>query len=186
MADTALNPYVALLRGINVGGTKKIRMQELRELCTSIGFEDVATYVQSGNVVFGGSKKSSASIASAIEGALRQRFGFEVPVIVRTKAEIEEVASSNPFAAEPGIDEKRLAVVFLADRPAPGRLEKIESPAPTEDRFEIVDRHIYLHCPSGFARTKLANNFFENKLRLIATTRNWNTVNALLGMMQER
>jgi uncharacterized protein (DUF1697 family) len=186
MANTAMHSYVALLRGINVGGQKKIRMQELRDLCESISLEDVATYVQSGNLIFSSTDTDPASIASSIERAVRDRFGFEVPVFVRTRAELEEVAGSNPFAAEQDIDENTLAVVFLADRPTPTSLENIKPSAPTGDRFEVAGRHIYLHCPGGFARTKLSNNFFENRMKLVATTRNWKTVNALGGMLNER
>ena len=186
MAGPAPHSHVALLRGINVSGQKKIRMQDLRDLCESIGLMDVATYVQSGNVVFGSPEPSTTALVASIEDAIRTRFGFEVPVIVRTRAELGEVVGSNPFVGERGIDENRLAVVFLAIQPTPDSLEKIDGQASTGDRFEVVGRHIYLHCPSGFARTKLSNKFFENKLRLAATTRNWKTVNALDGMLGER
>ena len=186
MAGIVLHPYVALLRGINVGGHKKIRMRELTELCESIGLADVATYVQSGNVVFGSSDESSDSIAASIAGAVQERFGFEVPVIVRTKHELAEVATSNPFLTEAGIDEKHLCVVFLSDEPSPALLDSIEVPGTAGDRFAAFGRHLYLHCLGGFARTKLSNNYFENKLKLSATSRNWKTVNALSGMLHER
>jgi uncharacterized protein (DUF1697 family) len=183
--EDARLPYVALLRGINVSGQKKILMRELRDLCESIGLDEVATYVQSGNVVFNHSE-DDVSLVAAIEDAIRIRFGFEVPVIVRSKRELTNVASSNPFLAEDGIDERHLCVIFLADEPSPARLDAIEVPGPPGDRFAGVGRHIYLHCPAGFARTKLSNNFFEKKLGLPATTRNWRTVNALFDMLKQR
>ena len=178
-----LNTFVCLLRGINVSGQKKIRMKDLRELCESIGLLDVATYVQSGNVVFDSGEKAAA-IEASIEGAVRDRFGFEVPVIVRSREELAAVVAGNPFTDEDGIDPARLGVVFLSDEPATTRLESIDIPGSSADQFAAVGRHIYLHCPDGFGRTKLSNNFFEHTLQLTATTRNWRTVNALFDMLK--
>jgi uncharacterized protein (DUF1697 family) len=167
-----VSSFVCLLRGINVSGQKKIRMQDLRELCESIGFHNVETYVQSGNVVLDTSETHTKTIETSIVDAVRERFGFEVPVIVRSNEELPQVANCNPFTDQGGIGEKRLAVVFLADEPSASRLESIDISSLTEDRFAAVGRHIYLHCPRGFGRTKLSNNFFEHRLQLTATTRN--------------
>lgn len=186
VAKEQLHSWVGLLRGINVGGHKKIRMQDLRDHCESIGLIDVATYVQSGNVVFESLDDKALSVATSIEDAVRDRFGFEVPVIVRSKTEFEGVATSNPFTAEPGVDEKHLCVVFLSDEPAASILQAMEVPGQTTDRFEVMGRHIYLHCPGGFARTKLTNNFFERRLGLTATARNWKTVKTLFDMLKGR
>jgi uncharacterized protein (DUF1697 family) len=181
-----VNTSVCLLRGINVSGQKKIRLQDLRELCESVGLGGAATYVQSGNVVGDTRDGNATSIAGIIEAAVRKKFGFEVPVIVRTREELAEVVDSNPFVTEDGFDPACLGVVFLVNEPAAAQVESIDAPGSTADRFVVVGRHIYLHCFNGFGRSKLSNNFFERKLRLSATTRNWKTVNALFDMLKER
>lgn len=181
-----MNTNVCLLRGINVSGHKIIRMQELRELCGSIGFENVESYLQSGNLVFDSPEGVATSVASSVHNAIMERFGFDVPTIIRSKDEFAEVIDGNPFVGLDGIDETKLCVVFLAEEPSPEALQRIESENRGPDRFAAVGLHIYLHCPSGFGRTKLSNNFFENRLRVVATARNWRTVNALFDMLGKR
>jgi len=181
-----MNTYACLLRGINVSGQKKIRMQELREICESIGLDNVSSYLQSGNLVFDSSDAEAQSVASSIELGIREHFGFNVPTIIRSKEEFAEVVAINPMVGKDGIDESKLAVVFLSKRPSPADLGRTEAEHSGQDRFAIAGRHIYLHCPGGFGRTKLSNHLFESRLGVTATTRNWRTVNALFDILMQR
>jgi len=168
-----------MLRGVNVGGQKRVKMQELRELCESLGLKGVETYVQSGNAVFNHAGTDIPSLASKIEEAIRRSFGFDVRVFIRTRVEFQALVAKNPFA---GRDESKLHVTFLSDVPASLPLGEISDARVGAEEFSISERAVYLLCPNGYGRTKLNNNFFERKLKVAATTRNWNTVNALLSM----
>jgi uncharacterized protein (DUF1697 family) len=172
--------YVALLRGINVGGNM-LKMDRLREVCGELSLKNVRTYVQSGNVVFEGGK-NSAHWVKTIEGALEGECRLPVSVVVRTAEEIARVAGRNPFLKEKGIDIKRLGVTFFRDAPAPAALKSLRIPGAGADCFVCAGTEIYLHCPGGFGETKLSNNAFERLLSIRATTRNWNTVLTLAEM----
>jgi uncharacterized protein (DUF1697 family) len=172
--------YIALLRGINVGGNM-LKMNRLREVCADLALRNIRTYVQSGNVVFEGGK-NSAHWVKAIETALEGECRLPVSVVVRTAEEIARVAARNPFLDERGIDIKRLGVTFFRDAPAPAALKSLSIPGAGADRFVRAGTEIYLHCPGGFGETKLSNNTFERLLSIRATTRNWNTVLTLAEM----
>ena len=174
--------YIALLRGINVGGHKIIKMDQLRKAFEGLGFEDVTTYVQSGNVVFKSPKKASVDLSRKIEEMLFQRFSMSVPVIVRTAEEVDDVLRNNPFLKEHGIDVTRLHVTFLSHTPQKAALKGLNEIPVGPDRFHCRGQEIYLHCPNGFGGTKLSINAFEKVLAVGATTRNWNTVNKLFEM----
>ena len=172
--------YIAMLRAVNVGGNP-LKMEQLRDWCAELGWENVRTYVQSGNLVF----QTRATIPKW-QAALEQKLGAElkrpVPVIGRTPAELERVLAGNPFLSENGIDLSRLHVTFLATAPAPPAIEGLGSLKAGGDRFAVRGREVYLHCPSGYGETKLSNAVFEKALAVKATTRNSNTVNKLLEM----
>jgi len=171
---------VALLRGINVGKTKRMAMADLRELMEDAGYDDVRTYVQSGNVVF---RSDGAIEAKPLEDAIEDQFGIDVTVILRTAKELATVVSRNPYlAADPDVDRSRLYVTFLADRPAKGALDGIDLATFAPDGFQLIGRELYLHYPNGYGRTKLSNDFFERRTKLRATTRNWNTVTKLVEL----
>ena len=173
-----------MLRGINVSGQKLIKMERLRVAFGELGFDEVETNIQSGNVIFNTAKESAASLSKKIEAKILCDFGFSVPVIVRTPAEFGEVLKQNPFLKEAGIDESKLHVTFLSAA-APGTAEKFLQPlAANSERFCICGREIYLHFPDGYGVTKLSNSAIEKKLSVSATTRNWKTVNALFAMAQ--
>lgn len=176
--------YIALLRGVNVSGQKIIKMERLRASFETLGFSDVKTYVQSGNVVFKTTKTSVTALAEKIAGQILADFGFSVSVIVRTPAELGEVLKQNPHVKDAGGEEKKLYVTFLSG-PAPKGAEALLKPlAAKTERFSVCGREIYLHCPDGYGNTKFSNNAIEKKLSLDATTRNWRTVNTLLEMAQ--
>ena len=172
--------YIALLRGINVGGNM-LKMDRLREVCAKLGWKNVRTYVQSGNIVFE-ARKNSAHWMRALELRLDGECRLPVTVMVRTAEEMARVAARNPFLKEKGIDVKRLGVTFLQRSPEPAALKSLAVPGAGADRFVCAGSEIYLHCPGGFGETKLSNNAFERLLSLRATTRNWNTVTTLSQM----
>lgn len=173
--------YIAILRGINVSGSNKLKMDDLKATLRNHGFEGVSTYIQSGNIRFEYSTKSSASLAKEIREIIKNEFEYEVPVIVMQSTELEEVVAQNPFLNQ-GADESFLHVTFLDSLPAREDLDKLENIQTGEDQFVVYQHWIYLFCPNGYGRTKLTNNFFENKLRLSATTRNWKTLLKLREM----
>lgn len=177
MTDT----YIAFLRGINVGGRNKLPMKDLRVLFTDLGCAEVRTYIQSGNVVFAAPPDLAAEIPTRVSAAIEDRFGLTVPVVTRTAAELRNAAEANPFLAE-DVDPKTLAVVFLADRPAPARVVRLDPDRSPPDRFAVVGREVYLHLPNGVARSKLTNAYLDSTLATISTARNLRTVNKLLEM----
>jgi uncharacterized protein (DUF1697 family) len=180
-----MGSYVAMLRSINVGGRNKVAMADLRALVEGLGYGNVATYVQSGNVVFTGTG-SSLVVAGRIAGQMAADLGLTVPVIVRNRRELSGVIRGVPYS---GADDEPTQhhVTFLADRPAAAAVTKLaEKAAPfAPDRCEVVGRDVYLHCPGGYGNTKLNNAFIERHLEVTATTRNWRTVNTLARMCAE-
>ncbi len=174
--------YVAMLRGINVGRGKVVKMERLRGSLESLSFGRVSTYVQSGNVVFESEQKSAAELSKKIEAKILRDFGFAVPVILKTSKEMEQIVSDNPLVKEKGIDHSKLHVTFLSGAPATAAIKALETLATSRERFRVLNREVYLYCPGGYGTSKLANTTIEKKLSVVATTRNWRTVNALLEM----
>lgn len=179
--------YVAMLRSLNVSGHNRLAMEKLRSLVASAGYDDVSTYVQSGNVVCSG-RGSVETVGKAIEGRMTAELGWSVPVIVRTRAQIGGVVTANPFRSalvDGSVEAKALYVTFLAGRPEPKKVEGALADVERfgADRAIVVGKEVYLHCPGGYGRTKLDNAFFERRLALPATTRNWRTVTTLAGLV---
>ncbi len=181
-----MNTYISLLRGINVGGHKKIKMAELRSLYESLGFSDVRSYLQSGNVVFTSAETDRSTMAHSIETAIADAYSFAVTLFVLDAADLKQTFIANPFLTGRSEDPAKLYVTFLADSPLPEALDNFVPPANTSDEFYIDGDRIYLFCPNGYGRTKLSNAFFERKLKVPATTRNWKTVSALYDMAINR
>jgi uncharacterized protein (DUF1697 family) len=173
--------YIAMLRGINVSGQKAVRMERLRESCSALGFRNIQTYVQSGNVVFVEGRKSAQSLSTGISDAVLHDFGFDVTVLVRTSKEMSAMIQSNPFLKERGVDPSKLYVTFLSEAPSKKILKNVRLFS-GPDRFHIGRQEVYLYCPGGYGKTKLSNAAFEKALSVRATTRNWKTVNALFEM----
>jgi uncharacterized protein (DUF1697 family) len=175
--------YAALLRAINLGARNKIPMPGLRSLLSSLGYEDVTTYVQSGNVVLRRPSAKADAIAAEIERAIAREYGLDIAVLIRTPAELRKVVAGNPFLKDES-DPKKLHVVFLDRRPsakAGRQLDPNRSPA---DRFKLHGREIYLHRPEGSARSKLTIDYFETLLGARATVRNWTTVTKMAELAQ--
>ena len=174
--------YVALLRGINLGARNKVSMADLRTLIEGLGGEDVATYVQSGNVVFK-SRVKPAELADAIEERIKRDLGLTVTVLLRTKAQLAKVLAGNPFASRER-DPLKLHVTFLAEAPGRDHVRKVEETQFEPDEFQVAGQEVYLHCPKGYGRSKLSNAYFEKQLDVAATTRNWNTVMKLVELSE--
>ena len=173
--------YVALLRSVNVGG-RSLPSADLRALLEGLGFADVRTYIQSGNVVFEAATVPEA-LSPVIERALAAQLGFEVPVVLRTPVELRRVAEGNPFS-DRGAEPRQLHVTFLAEAPDPSGVEKLARDAQRHlpDECCLVGREVYLYCPNGYGQTTLTPSFIESRLKVPTTTRNWNTVGKLLDM----
>lgn len=170
--------YIAMLRGINVSGQKLIKMADLRESMTRLGLEDVATYVQSGNILFNTQDTDLRVIAERISSQIKKDFTFDVPCIVRSAEYFKKVLTNNDFLQQ-GRDEKRCYVTFLEEEPDPMHVQKIDSQQYAPEEFIIKGDLLYFYSPDGYGKAKMNNNFFEQKLRVKATTRNWNSVNKL-------
>jgi uncharacterized protein (DUF1697 family) len=176
--------HIALLRGINLGGHAKVKMDELRVLFEELGFTDVRTYVQSGNVIFRGGGNSQ-DLAAAIGNKIRSDFGLEVSIILRSPDAMGSVIRKNPFLKEKGIDVSKLHVTFLSQAPAKSSLQRLDKLVSGRDQFRVSGKEIYLYCPDGYGVSKLSNNAFEKLLSVRATTRNWNSVNKIYAMCLE-
>jgi uncharacterized protein (DUF1697 family) len=173
--------YVAILRAINLGSHNRISMKDLQKLFDDLGHTDVTTYVQSGNVVFSASSASAAKVTAGIEGAIKKELGLDVTVLVRKKGELAKVVKANPFLRERK-DEATLHVTFLATAPDAAHRRAVEGFDAGADEFHVTQREVYLWCPNGYGRSKLNNAFWEKKLAVPATTRNWKTTKALLDL----
>ncbi len=175
--------YIAILRGINVSGSKLLKMSDLKAAMHQMGYEKTETYIQSGNVKFEATATPSALLAKNIREEIKDRFDYEVPVIVLTKEDLQKITSANPFLKNENTELKALYVTFLKEIPTAENLKLLADIKSQDDIFEVVDNIIYLYCPNGYGRTKLTNNLFEKKLGIAATSRNWKTVIKLLEMV---
>lgn len=169
--------YISILRGINVSGQKKIKMADLKKLYQSLGFENVQTYIQSGNIVFESKETSVIELQTIIFDAIQKHYGFEVPNIILKPEEVEVALKNNPFK-----EIEKMYFTFLAEEPTKENIKKLYTYSFDEEYYELIDKVIYFHCPNGAGRAKMSNNFFENKLRVMATSRNLNTTKKLLEM----
>ena len=177
------NVYIALLRGINVGGKNRLPMKELAAIFEDAGCGNVRTYIQSGNVLFQGEPTLADNIPGLVSAVVSDRFGLQVPVMTRTAEALAEIVHSNPFVAN-GAEHDKLHVVFLAHQPDGASLESLDPNRSPGDEFAAAGRHLYLHCPNGLARTRLTNSYFDSRLQTTSTTRNWRTVVTLLDMAE--
>jgi uncharacterized protein (DUF1697 family) len=179
-----MSTYIALLRGINVSGQKLIKMTDLKELFEAQGFQNVQTYIQSGNVIFSSKEKSSDKIKNIISNSIKQKFGFDVGLLVITPDKIEYVLKNNPYIKKKK-DIDRLYVTFLSDLPSSENIKKLNLIDYSPEEYIMDDKLVYLHVPNGYGKAKLNNNLFENKLKVEATTRNWKTINKLWELSNE-
>ncbi len=172
-----MKTYIALLRGINVGGHKKILMSDLKLLFEALGFENVTTYIQSGNVVF--SSENKVDFADKISKAIESKYGFIVPVLVKKATELNEIVSKSPF-----LDEKleKSYFILLQDKPLTENIEIAAAFSHPNEEFHIIEDCVYIYYSEGAGKAKMGNNFFEKKLKVTATARNYRTMAKLIAL----
>jgi len=182
-----MTTFVALLRAVNVSGQNGIPMAELRASMAASGYDDVRTYLQSGNIVFAAAAAAEQELAAEIHQLIAREFGHDVKALVLTAAELARVAAANPFlpAARDTAAVERFSHATFLEEPAPeAAFAGLALPAQPGEQAMLAagGRVIYLHLPHGYGRTKLNNGYFERRLGAAATTRNWRTVLALVEM----
>ena len=148
MVDEPGSTYIALLRGINVGGKNKLPMRDLNEIFTLAGSEAVETYIQSGNVVFRAGVALASSLPTLISSGIEERFGYRVPVVLRSVEELRDLVDNNPFL-NAHVETEKLYVVFLADLPQSDRVALLDPHRSPPDAFLVRGREVFLHCPTG-------------------------------------
>jgi len=175
---------VSMLRGVNVGGHNKIKMDALRALCESLGLRDSQTYVQSGNVVFGTNERNLAKVSKQIADGIEREFGFRTEVIVRSTAEMRDVVARNPFAKRRGIEPGKLLVLFFSGQPGLDARERIQSIKADREELHLDGRELYIYFQDGQGRSKVSTAAIERMLKIPGTGRNWNSVTKLLEMAE--
>ncbi|MCX3062735.1 DUF1697 domain-containing protein [Streptomyces beihaiensis] len=183
---TTTKRYAALLRGINVGGSRKLPMARLRPLLEDLGLTDVRTYLQSGNATFAADHGDEPSLADDIAAAVADEFGFAVDVLVREHAYLAAVMHDCPFPAAE-LEGRQLHVTYFSEQVSPDRFAAIDLPAYAPEEFRLGDRALYLYAPDGLGRSKLAEQLSRPAVTkgIVATSRNWNTVVKLVDMTTE-
>jgi uncharacterized protein (DUF1697 family) len=179
-----MNNFVSLLRGINVGGNKKIQMAELKSLYESLGFGQVKTFLQSGNVTFHTQQDDTEQITSDIESAIVQQFGFESKILLRTSAQLQAIYDNHPFTDDQLANPNKILVTFLKHAPDSLTLKAFQQAHTGTEIIHSNGLELYLYYPDGMGTSTLTNNLIERKLNLIATGRNWNTLNKLWASFQ--
>jgi uncharacterized protein (DUF1697 family) len=177
--------YIAMLRGINVAAHKRMRMEKLRASCEALGFDKVASYIQSGNLVFKGMKLSPAVVSKKIQERIVADFGFPADVITRTSEEFKKILGSNPLLKKQGLDHAKLHVVFLSAVPTPEAIQKLETLTLAPDQVRVSGKEIYFHFPNGVSGSSLWKHNLDRVLSVTGTMRNWNTVNKLAEMAEK-
>jgi len=182
-----MQTLISILRGINVGGHKKILMSDLKKLYEGLGLKNVRTFIQSGNVVFSADEKIPIrELSQIIEHKIMESYGFDVPVIVRTSEQLQHLIKNNPFLEKKKVSPEKCYVTFLSERPLKEHVNLISELDFMPDEFFVADQEIYLYIPDRYSDTKLSNDFFEKKLHVKATSRNWKTINTLVEMATEK
>ncbi len=169
-----METYISILRGINIGG-KTLEMADLRKMIEKMGFKNVSTYIQSGNVFFQYQIEKPNVLEKMIQDRIKSDFGMDVSVIILTPEKLERIIHTNPFKDNPTKESQFLHVTFLQTKPGSYDRESILSKKSGREEIMFSDEAVYMYCPNGYGNSKLSNNLFENKLKVVATTRNWKT-----------
>tara|TARA_R110002167_G_scaffold24608_10_gene86282 strand:+ start:185 stop:733 length:549 start_codon:yes stop_codon:yes gene_type:complete len=177
--------FIALLRGINVSGQKKIKMTDLGSVLRQLGLQEVVTYIQSGNVVFKTSEVDPKKLAVKIHNALEANFGFDIHVVVRTKTELERILVQSPYKDPKAIEANKIYYVLLHEEPDGELIQDFVGETFINEQFVITKDCVYLACSNGYGKAKLNNNLIERKLKVAATTRNHRTLTKLLELAEE-
>lgn len=180
-----MTTYIALLRGVNVSGRKKIKMADLISHLAELNLQSVKTYIQSGNILFKSEESNQSILEQQIKDKIEEKYGFDVPVMVKLATDFQRVIENNPFAKDEANDIKCMHITFLGDLPTQEKTEHLACYNYPSEEYVLENKDIYLYAPNGYGRAKMTNNFFEKKLKVHATTRNWKTVNKLFVMANE-
>lgn len=176
--------YIALLRGINVGGHNKIAMTQLKVMLESMGLANAKTWLQSGNVVFETKKQSPAALEKSLETATKSQFDLSIDYVVRTAAEWKKVIAANPFQKEAKTDPSHMVVAFMKSSPKPEAVKSLRAGITGPEQVELKRNELYLIYPAGIGQSKLTNTVIEKKLGVRGTARNWNTILKLAALTQ--
>lgn len=178
--------YIALLRGVNIGPHKRMKMEKLVAACAACGWAGAKTYIQSGNVVFkANARYSPDTLAKKLAAQIIADFGFSSDVIMRSREEMEKIIHRNPLVKVRGVDPERLHVAFLAEPPQAEAVEKLESLTLAPDQVQVARKEIYFYFPNGVSGSSLWKHPLDTVLKASATMRNWNTVNQVCQMARE-
>jgi uncharacterized protein (DUF1697 family) len=181
-----MGKFVALLRGINVSGQKKIKMSGLKVLFEDLSFTNIETYIQSGNVLFNCSTNSKKVIGDKIKRGIASKFGYQVHVIIKTPDELGYALKNNAFLKSKTKDLEKIYFTFLSEVPSQEKIQKLKEVDSSSEKYILDGTTIYLFFPSGYGKAKMNNNFFEKKLNVFATTRNYKTVKTLFEMSKSK
>lgn len=176
-----METYLSLLRGINIGGNNKISMLDLQKIYEDLGFQNIMTYIQSGNVIF--NAIPDKNMVSRIESKITADLKLNITVIIRQLKQIKTTIEENPFVNETAEYPKKMCVLFLNQKPEIDKIDKLRSMNFESEKYLITDNEIYLYCENGFGRAKLNTNYFESKLDIRATARNWKTITKLYELL---
>jgi uncharacterized protein (DUF1697 family) len=178
-----MQAYIAFLRGINVGGRNKISMVELRQSLERVGFKNVRTYLQSGNVMLESELSSTDAITTSIGKTILATFGFDIPILVLTKPQLERIIVKTPYASEEQINTNTSYFVLLFERPKKELHKAFQVLTYVNEQFQLSETCVYLLCLNGYGKAKLNNNLVEAKLKVVATARNYRTMQNVLALV---
>lgn len=176
---------IAMLRGVNLGGHNKIKMDDLRALCESLKFEDPRTYVQSGNIIFRTKEKNSPALVTKIQNAIERKFGFRPAVILRTTDELRSAIAATPFTASRELEPSKILVTFLSDAPGSDATATLVGLKDYPEEIHLKGRELHIYFPNGAGKSKLPWSQVERLLKTTGTARNWNSVTKMLSMAEE-
>ena len=176
---------ISMLRGVNLGPHKRIKMDDLRAVYKALKFDDPRTYVQSGNVIFRSKEKHSAALAKKIQDAIERKFGFRADVILRSTEELRKAIAGIPFAASRNLEPGKILVTFLAGEPGPEAQATLASLKSHPEELHLKGRELYIYFPNGAGKTKLPWSSVEKLLKTTGTARNWNSVTKMLAIAEE-
>lgn len=174
--------YISILRGINVGGNKLIKMSQLSALCLELGWQHVSTYIQSGNLTFESKLTSTSKLSQMLGNEIKASFGFDVPVLTFELEAFERIVTANPFATDVSLNPDYFHITFLEKNGDESIWQSIQDLVILPEKAIMKENAIYLYCPNGYSKCKITNTLIEKKLQLSATTRNWKTCLALLHL----
>ncbi len=177
-----METYISILRGINVSGKNIIKMADLKAMYQSMLFEEVKTYIQSGNVIFRTNENDTKALEDLITQKIKNSFGFDVPVIVFKSDTLAAIVAHNPYVKREEKDTSFMHITFLAEPPKTFDKEQIVNKKKADEEISFSDKVLYLYCPNGYGKTKLTTSFLEKKLNVKTTTRNWKTTLKLLTL----